>query len=55
MNENVPMSIKKIRTILISLRASVKRKDVFLPVGKELDRTAVLPIVECETGWSFTL
>lgn len=46
--------LKKIRAVLNSLCASVKRKDEFSAVGKELDMEMSLPTVDCETRWSST-
>lgn len=44
--------IPKIGAVLNSLRASLKRKDDFLSVRKELNMSGLLHTLDCETRWS---
>lgn len=46
--------VQKIRSVLNSLRESVKRKGLFYVVEQELNQSIELQGVECETRWSST-
>lgn len=47
--------IEKIRYLLSAIRASVKCRDLFESVSKELHLTCQLPNPDSETRWSSTL